>query len=115
MLDGQISGIRMSSMEQGASLVSSLRSRKGMQDARKEFIKDRINALDMQFGRTLGCRMSNILKLHVEQDNHIKRNEIGWVKFQGRWMLRTKPKKERKVRPAEEGEQEGEQVMLEDA
>lgn len=63
------------------------------QDARRQFVKERINALDMQFGRTLGCRMSALLCPHVEQDNHVKRNEVGWVKFQGRWMIRTKPSK----------------------
>lgn len=100
LLDEQITGIGTSSVsasgaegendKHGDRATLSLRSRKVVSDMRKEFIKEKINAIDLHFGRTLGCRMSKILGAFVDPDNHHTRNAMGWIKVRGKWKVRNR-------------------------
>lgn len=66
--DEQISGVGT-----GLNIASGLMSKKAVADARSRFVKDMLNEVDLQFGRTLGCRMSPTLSAYVDPDNHLKR------------------------------------------
>jgi hypothetical protein len=41
---------------------------------REAFVKDRINQVDSLYGRTLGCRVSPLLKQFMHQDNHLRKH-----------------------------------------
>ena len=86
LLDEQISGITMSSMTEDGQVLN-LTSKKALSEMRKKFVSDRMNEVDMQFGRTLGCRMSRLLSPFVDPDNHIRRNERGWKRVRGKWRV----------------------------
>lgn len=40
---------------------------------REAFVRERLNEVDMQFGRTLGCRVSPELSRFIDSDNHLKK------------------------------------------
>lgn len=84
LLDEQVSGICMSNLGEDGQVLN-LTSRRALSDMRKKFVSDRINEVDMQFGRTLGCRMSRILNPFVDQSNHEERNKMGWKRIRGKW------------------------------
>lgn len=93
LLDESVSGIRLACLagESGGDARSgqpNASKNRALVNMRKAFVKERINALDLHFGRTLGCRMSSILVNYVDGDNHVKRNEMGWIKVRGRWKVR---------------------------
>ncbi len=74
----------MSSLGEDGQVLN-LTSRRALTDLRKKFVSDRINEVDMQFGRTLGCRMSRILNPLVNQSNHEERGKLGWKRIRGKW------------------------------
>jgi hypothetical protein len=43
---------------------------------REDFVKERINKVDSLYGRTLGCRVSPVLSLYIQQDNHVRKRQI---------------------------------------
>ena len=87
LLDEQVSGMSMSSVGEDGHVVN-LTSKRALADMRKQFVKERVNEIDMQFGRTLGCRISRQLGAFVDQDNHVKRNEMGWRRVRGKWRVK---------------------------
>ena len=87
LLDEQVSGMSMSSVGEDGHVVN-LTSKRALADMRKQFVKERVNEIDMQFGRTLGCRISKRLGAFVDQDNHVKRNEMGWRRVRGKWRVK---------------------------
>ena len=40
---------------------------------RENFVRDRINDIDLQFGRKLGCRISERLREFLDPDNHLRK------------------------------------------
>jgi hypothetical protein len=92
LLDEQVTGISMSSMSEDGQVMN-LASKKAVSDMRKKFVSDSINKVDLQFGRTLGCRMSRLLGQFVDPENHIRRNERGWKRVRGKWRVNNYPAK----------------------
>lgn len=90
----------MSSMGEDGQVLN-LTSKRALSDMRKKFVSERVDEIDLQFGRTLGCRMSRLLGQFVNPDNHIKRNEMGWRRIKGKWRVN------RFGQPAQAGAREG--------
>lgn len=87
--DEQISGIGSSVVKSRGSLlpsgsddalptgVVSLNSKKRVAELREKFVSDIMNEIDIQFGRSLGCRISPVLRPFVGRENHVVRKELG--------------------------------------
>jgi hypothetical protein len=105
LLDEQVSGICMSSMGEDGQVLN-LTSKRALMDLRKQFVSERVNEIDMQFGRTLGCRMSRLLGQYVDQSNHEKRSQQGFRRVRGKWRINLYPKKQ--------GDEEDEEEMKEE-
>lgn len=73
--DENVSGISSSINSVVDGKVMKLRSKKGVKSLREKFVGNALNEIDMLFGRTLGCRISPVLKAYVGKDNHIIRKE----------------------------------------
>lgn len=86
LLDDQVTGISMSSMGEDGHVLN-LTSKRALSDMRKKFVSERVDEIDLQFGRTLGCRMSRLLGQFVSPDNHVKRNQMGWRRIKGKWRV----------------------------
>ena len=86
LLDEQVSGISMASISEDGQVVN-LTSKRALSDMRRQFVGDRVDEIDLQFGRTLGCRMSRLLGQFVNPDNHVKRSEMGWKRIRGKWRV----------------------------
>ena len=77
MHDEDVSGIGVSVRGEGKDARSwSFNKQDGCGDdalteMQKRFVHNRINELDVMFGRALGCRASPVLKMFVQADNHL--------------------------------------------